>query len=233
MLNKRPLPLVDFLANIHTFDVILMQGILATSQEAEALTSSRWSHVGMAVVAGDLAIPGVDPKTRLLWEANTPDNVEDVILKTPKLGPQLTRMTDRIANNFAVQYDGSFATRRLMHPRTKAMFATLKSVINSLHPAVLPSSNGDNGQGLLASFLAGRFQNVSIFPGTYFCSQLVATTYMKLGLITQQYVDNSYAPVDFTAELDVSLLDGAWLGPEIILDNKTIPPLPPKSTGSN
>lgn len=232
MLSKRPLPLADFLANIQTFDLILMQGILSTSQEAEALTSSRWSHVGMVVVAGDLAIPGLDPKTRLLWEANTPDGVEDVILKTPKLGPQLTRITDRVANNFAVQYDGSFAARKLTYPRTKAMLTTLQSVITLLHPAVLPSANGDNGQGLLTSFLAGRFQNVSVFPGTYFCSQLVAATYMKLGLMTQQYVDSSYAPVDFTQELDVSLLNGAWLGPEIILDNSTIPPISPKPKGS-
>ncbi len=233
MLTKRPLPLVDFLANLQTFDLILMQGILSTSQEAEALTSSQWSHVGMVVVAGDLAIPDVDPQTRLLWEANTPDNVEDVILKTPKLGPQLTRVTDRIANNFAVQFDGSFATRKFMHPRSKVMFTALKSVIQLLHPASLPSSNGDNSQGLLMSFLAGRFQNVSVFPGTYFCSQLVATTYMSLGLMTKQYVDSSYAPVDFTQALDVPLLKGAWLGIEVLLDTKTIPPLPPKPTGSN
>lgn len=224
MLSKRSLPLGDFLANLQTFDIILMQGILATSQEAEALTSSNWSHVGMVVVAGDLSVPDVDPKTRLLWEANTPDNVCDVLLKKPKLGPQLTVAEDRIKNNFAVQFDGTFGARKLMITRTPSMFETLTTVIHDLHPAVLPvGPDGNNSEGLLLSFLAGRFQNQVFSSGTYFCSQLVARTYMDLGLMTQAYVDNSYAPVDFTEALTIPLLNGAWLGPEVLLDNKTIP----------
>ncbi len=185
MLLKRPLPLTDFLANLQTFDIILMQGILSTSQEAEALTSSNWSHVGMVVVAGDLSVPGIDPKTRLLWEANTPDNVCDVLLKTPKLGPQLTKATDRITNNFNVKFDGTFGARKLMIKRTPKMITRLNTVIRTAHPATLPAGpTGNNSEGLLMSFLAGRFGNNVAFPGTYFCSQLVAHTYMQLGLMT-------------------------------------------------
>jgi hypothetical protein len=40
-------------------------------------------------------------------------------------------------------------------------------------------------------------------------------------------VSNSYAPADFTEDVDVSLLKGAWLGREIYLDVSTIDPAPP------
>jgi len=56
---------------------------------------------------------------------------------------------------------------------------------------------------------------------------LVAHTYMALGLLSQYYVSNSYVPADFTEEVDVSLLKGAWLGREIMLDVTTLAPAPP------
>ncbi len=70
MFTRQPLPLSDFLSNLQTFDIVVMKGLLVTSMEAQAITNSNWSHVGMVVVAGDLGIPDVDPSARLYREAN-------------------------------------------------------------------------------------------------------------------------------------------------------------------
>lgn len=222
MLFRQPLPLNDFLSNLQTFDIVLMKGLLVTSKEAQSITNSIWAHSGMVVVAGDLNLPGIDPNARLYWEANTADTATDLISNTLKEGPQLVYLQDRIIHNFWVNYDGAFCARKLFYPRQPSMIATLNQVMQTTHPCGLPIVDGQYLE--LPYFLMGRFQGQASPPGTFFCSQLLAYTYMALGLLTQQYPDNSYVPADFTEKVDVSLLNGAYLGREIYLDTKTLPP---------
>jgi hypothetical protein len=226
MLKRQPLPLVDFLSNLETFDLVIMQGLLVTSKEAQTITNSNWSHVGMVVVAKDLQIQGIDPETRLYWEANTADTATDLLSNTIKAGPQLVSLQDRIQHNFWIKYDGAYMARKLMINRTPEMLNQLKSVIDIAKNGTLPYSGNDQ-TAELSNFLQGRFYNLASTAGQYACSQLVAFTYMQLGLLTTHYVSNSYAPADFTEDVDVSLLKGAWLGREIYLDVSTIDPAPP------
>lgn len=222
MLSRQPLPLNDFISNLQSFDIVLMKGLLVTSKEAQSLTNSIWAHAGMVVVAGDLNLPGIDPTARLYWEANTADTATDLLSNTLKEGPQLVYLQDRIVHNFWVNYDGAFCARKLYYQRQPSMIATLKQVMQDTHPCGLPITDGQYLE--LPYFLMGRFQNQASPAGTFFCSQLLAHTYMALGLLTQQYPDNSYVPADFTEDVDVSLLNGAYLGREIYLDTQTIPP---------
>lgn len=226
MLNRQPLPLPEFLENLETFDLVMMKGLLVTSQEAQSITNSQWSHIGMVVIAGDLQISGIDPAARLYWEANTADTANDVLSNTIKAGPQLVLLEDRIQHNFWVKFDGAYMARKLMYNRTPDMISTLKAVIDEAKNGTLPYSGKDQ-TAELTNFLAGRFYNIASTAGQYACSQLVAHTYMALGLLSQFYVSNSYVPADFTEEVDVSLLKGAWLGREIYLHTKTIAPAPP------
>ena len=221
MLSRQKLPLNDFLSNLQTFDIVLMKGMLVTSKEAQSLTNSKWSHSGMVVVAGDLDLPGIDPNERLYWEANTADTALDLISNTYKEGPQLVRLVDRIVHNFWINFDGAYCGRKLFYPRTLSMISELNNVMKETHSDVLPIVNGQYLE--LPYFLQGRFQDQQSPPGTFFCSQLVAHTYMRLGLLTKRYPDNSYVPADFTEEVDVSLLNGAYLGREIYLDTTTLP----------
>jgi hypothetical protein len=236
MLSRQPLPLTDFINNLQSFDIVLMKGLLVTSKEAQSITNSIWAHSGMVVVAGDLNLPGIDPTARLYWEANTADTATDLISNTLKEGPQLVYLEERIVHNYWVQYDGAFCARKLNYARQPSMTATLNQVMQATHPSGLPVVNGQYLE--LPYFLMGRFQNQVSPPGTFFCSQLVAHTYMALGLLTRQYPDNSYVPADFTEDVDVSLLNGAYLGREIYLDTQTIPPntnnykIPTKTTAT-
>ncbi len=220
------MPLSDFLANLETFDLVLMKGLWVSSMEAQAITNSNWSHAGMVVVAGDLQIPEVDPSARLYWEANTADTTTDLLTNTLKAGPQLVLLEDRIQHNFWAKYDGAYMARKLMINRDPSMIETLKDIINDAKNGTLPYAGSDQTIEL-TNFLEGRFYNKASAANQYSCSQLVAHTYMALGLLSQYYVSNSYVPADFTEEVDVSLLKGAWLGREIMLDVTTLAPAPP------
>ncbi|MVM35974.1 hypothetical protein GO755_38530 [Spirosoma sp. HMF4905] len=223
MFTKRPLPFSDFLNSLQTFDILLMHGLHASSLAVETVEGANWSHSAIVVVAGDLNLPGIHPETRLLWESNTQDPIDDVILNVSKQGPQLTRLYDRIVYNTSVKYDSDVAARKLYLPQpiTQHQIAILEAVIKETHSANFPQEGGP-GMEEMMNFIIGRFKNLPVTDNTFFCSQLVAHTYKALGLLTQAYVDNSYAPLDFSEKLDVSLLTG-WLGREIMLDTKTIP----------
>jgi hypothetical protein len=226
MYSRQPLPLDDFLSNLQTFDLVIMKGILITSIEAEAITNSQWSHAGMVVVAGDLGIPNVDPASRLYWEANTADTAMDLLTNSFKAGPQLVLLQDRIIHNYWINYDGAFIARKMFCNRQPAMIDALKTAIDQAKKGTLPYSGRDQTVEL-TNFMKGRFYNLPSDPDTYSCSQLVAYTLMQLGLLSKHYVSNSYVPADFTEEVDVSLLNGAWLGREVTLDTKTLPPVDP------
>ena len=236
MFTKRPLPLNDFLNNLQTFDILLMQGLFKSSLAVETVEGCSWSHAGIVVVAKDLGLAGIDPETRLFWESNVKDvkggniqipPVNDVILGVPKDGPQLTNLSERIWHNINLNYDSNVGARKLTYERTSAMYATLNDVIQQVHMDTFPKSpDGDPGDGELQNFIMGRFKNLPVTDNSFFCSQLVAHTFKALCLITQAYVDNSYAPVDFAEALDVSLFNGASLGREIMLDISTVNPGP-------
>lgn len=220
LLSKRPLPWDDFMANLRTGDIVLMHGLFKSSIAIELFEDSRWSHSAIAVRAADFGpIPGVDPSEVLLWESNLGEVVVDVLDDKVKDGPQLVRLSQRISFNMSKKYDGAFASRGLLPGSAPPSIPILKQVIDKIHGDHFPPIP----EGELAGFTDGRMWNKPVTDNTYFCSQLVAHTYKAWGLLTQAYVDNSYAPVDFSSSLDVSLLSGAWLGAENTLDTATIP----------
>jgi hypothetical protein len=59
---------------------------------------------------------------------------------------------------------------------------------------------------------------VDINKDKIYCSELLAMTYKKLGLLTGHHVSNAYAPKDFSKEGSTRLLNSAWLDAEIFLD---------------
>lgn len=51
-----------------------------------------------------------------------------------------------------------------------------------------------------------------------YCTELMATTYKQMGLLTKHHVSNAYSPKDFSSEGTVRFLEKAWLAKEIYIN---------------
>ncbi len=219
MFAKRPLPWLDFVASLETGDVILMQGTAPPAVNEEMLLSSTWSHVGMAVRASDLSISVPDSCGVLFWESNQDPAVTDVILHEKKPGPVLAPIEERFTYDLAQHLVGKIATRKLHVTHRSQLIKPLSDTIAEVHSAGFDPV----AETVLLSFILGRTANQPGTGKTFLCSELLSLTYQHMGLLTKQYVPNSYAPADYAEALDVSLLNGAWLGRETFLDLTTMP----------
>lgn len=195
---------------LQTGDIILMHGLYASSRLIEFVEDSRWSHSAMIVRPEDIGLSSKLPV--LIWESNLLTDMEDVMLKIRKDGPQLLPLADRIAYDYEQKNDSMFAIRHLYVQRTPAMLEGLKQAITMAHPTHFPDSFHE-----FSNFLLGRMLGIGTQDSTYFCSQLLAFTLEQMGLLAKLLPCNSYAPVDFSEKLDVSLLQRAFFGKEIEL----------------
>lgn len=223
----------DWFANLETGDILLAQGELESSFFIELLFDCQWSHCAIIVIAGDIGLTSVPPETVLCWESNieVPNNpggyfVPDLILGQPKFGPIIDDLKRRISCNFNLNEDNNYAHRKLNFQRSPEMFATLNKVIPEVHNLGFPSL----GKGELINYLRGAVLNEPVIDGTMFCSQLVTHTYKAWDLMGPEKVDNAYAPANFAdGKHQTTFLQGATLGPEILVDPKTIPAYPGQS----
>lgn len=72
------------------------------------------------------------------------------------------------------------------------MFEVLKKTIQEVHDRGFPSGDAE-----FKNAISGRFHRLPTPEDTLFCSQLVAKTYMNMGLLSDNMPTNSYIPVDF------------------------------------
>jgi hypothetical protein len=223
----------DWFANLETGDILLGQGELESSFLIEAVFDCQWSHGAIIVIAGDIGLEGVPPETVLCWESNieVPTNpggyfVPDLMLGVPKFGPIIDDLKRRISCNYHLNEDNNYAHRKLNFRRTPEMFETLKSVINATHSAGFPSL----GKAEFTNYLKGALFNLPVTDGTFFCTQMVSHTYKAWDLLGPEKVDNAYAPVNYAdTKHQISLLQGATFGPEVLVDPTTIPAYPGQS----
>lgn len=195
------IPYETIRSELATGDIVLFAGTGFTSRLIQRATRCRWSHVAMVVHAPDLDMLA-------LWESTTSSGLEDLRSGRAVRGVQLVPLSDRVRT-----YDGAIAVRRLegvnlgrLDERQK--LAEIRGELRGrpyeksmleLAAAALEGSNG--GSEDLSSL---------------FCSELVAETYQRLGLLPGGIPSNDYSPADFSAASGMRLLKGA-LGPEIVL----------------
>jgi hypothetical protein len=112
-----------------------------------------------------------------------------------------------------------FWLRQLQPAVTPNQFAALRIFINRVDGMPFPDGPAPFGlepevTGLGANFLFGN-DRASLFFGTYFCAQLVADSYMHMGLLDMElFPPNGYSPAAFTLDGTTRLpLVSAKLGP--------------------
>ncbi|PKM93327.1 MAG: hypothetical protein CVU84_16030 [Firmicutes bacterium HGW-Firmicutes-1] len=174
-----------------TGDLILFHGKQSTSELIELLEWSYWSHIGMIVLPKDVGLEGEGP---FIWESTSSgDGIIDVILgKEKPNGPMLIPLKDRISEDIKQGFDNHFKIRYLNSVISKDELTELKKFIFEVHTASFPTI-----KDLCKIYLEGKEKNIQGPTGMYFCSQLVAQTYMKMGYLSERYVANGYSPVEF------------------------------------
>lgn len=196
----------DISNTLKTGDLILLSGQLFTSELTQLLQVSKWSHVAMVIHPKDI---GIDYNRPVLWESNTLQNLEDIALKTSKVGPMLVDLQERIYTDKALQYDDLFQIRYLNQGMfdEKTLHGKLKAFIEKSHTAGYPNSE----LRMFKDVFDGLFNNKDPEPSKYFCSELIADTYIHMGLLPKNYVPNSYMPRDFSDQNTLPLLGRAML----------------------
>lgn len=178
---------------LKTGDLILFHGMAISSKIDELLTESEWSHIGMVIRPEDI---GINASERLLlWESNTLVNLQDVELNESKIGPMLVDLQQRLITDVQDKKDNKFKIRYNTCDITKEMLEKLKLFIKEVHSDTFPKTDLD----LRTELFEGRILDKAVYNGDYFCSKLIADTYIHINLLTTKYPPNSYEPKDFSS----------------------------------
>ncbi|SCW60671.1 hypothetical protein SAMN04487970_101993 [Paenibacillus tianmuensis] len=205
MMNERRVNYDDLQGKLQTGDLLFCHGIFPEALQIEAIERSPWSHVGMVV-----KLPGVEEL--LLWESTTMQTLPDVELKRlKKAGPMLVSLRERIATDVSGGHDALFAFRLLEAQRSDGLTVKLKQFIEEVHQASFPSM-----ERMALEYLEGKL-HIQAGGSSLFCSELVAETYMHLGIMDRSHPSNSYQPADFSNRTDLPLCSGCKLSDELLL----------------
>ena len=191
-----------------TGDLVFLHGISDAGVMIEKLeTDLDWppfSHVGMVIRDGDdlylWDAPGggdlfddpyvADPDNRLHGQNPSHDGCRVADLKT-------------VLTYYATRTDVDGVWVRPLKPVVSDdRFQALRLFINRVDGMPFPSGPGGSSgtqevSGLGMNFLAGQ-DRASVLFGTYFCSQLVAESYMHMGLLDHDvFPPNGYSPATF------------------------------------
>ncbi|MGG4142658.1 hypothetical protein ABEW34_05960 [Paenibacillus algorifonticola] len=189
---------------LQTGDILLCHSVIHESIIIEFIEGSPWSHIGMIVRLPQYDYP-------LLWESTTFDNIPDVLLGKTKNGPMLVPLHERLQTDVGNLWDPMFALRKLNVQRTPQMQAALLDIIEELHHAPFPT------MAEMAVSVSEGLAGIHSGYKTLFCSQLLAATYIRMGLLSPHKVPNSYWPVNFSSEGHVELLNNATFSEELYL----------------
>ena len=192
-----------------------------------------YSHIGMVIADednlffwdapgdGGLCFPdpyASDPDNRIYGKYTNFDGAHP--------GCRVSVLDDVLAYYFtAITPDmPGFWLRQLQPAVTPDRFGALRKFINRVDGMPFPTGPGTlpfgftlppEVSGLGANFLAGQ-DRASFFFGTYFCAQLVADSYMRMGLLDMElFPPNGYTPAAFTMDntIRLPLISPATLGP--------------------
>jgi hypothetical protein len=201
-------PFAELAPKMKTGDLVLFSGRYEESTLIEKLEHSPWSHVGMVVKLPDHGQP-------LFWESTTLTNLADEIFHDHMKGPKVVDLYQRMkqyGRELKPYVPAQFAYRKLDVARTEAMIQSLTGMFTDEHGLPNPGE-----WKMVAEVVAGRLFNIHSRLDTFFCSELVADSYVKMRLLPAERAVNAYMPKDFTSTGRLPLLKGR-LEPEILID---------------
>lgn len=194
----------DLRSTLDSGDVLLFAGESRFSRGIKRLTGSHWSH--SALVARPHAGGPL-----LLWEATLDTDLADIATHQIAPGVNLYDLEHWIRH-----YAGETAIRPLRVERTDAMRAGLLEFYREARGRPYER----NRLELLRSVYDGPLgANRSADLTGFFCSELVAEAFQRMGLLPATPPSCEYTPHDFSSERKspLPLLLGADFGPEVLV----------------
>jgi ABC-type amino acid transport substrate-binding protein len=193
----------DVEALLQTGDIVLFG--LYYEPIGENTLATNWTHVGMI-----FRLPG-NPSP-LLWESTPLKNVPDKDLGIEKAGAQVVYLKDRLK-----AYDTDvYAIRFLKAARDASMIKLLFRFIDYAHALPFPSELNVVRKVIQAKIFS-RFYRPKKHYKNIFCSELVAESYIQMGLLPESPPPSSYVPADFSARKKLPFLKGAYLSGEVMI----------------
>jgi len=197
---------------LKTGDIVLFHGDSHFQDIIDELTGSPYNHMAMVVLSKDLG--GDDSMSPImLWESTPYAITEDQRLHRPKKGPTLVDLKTRIDQEVERGMFFRFVFRRLATPLNTGNFKKLKHAITPAYPDKFPTDWWFFIKGIL-----GRIFNREVQPSTFFCSELIAYTYQKMGLLSTKHPPDYYWPKDFSLKGHIDLLQNESLGENLLLE---------------
>lgn len=185
-----------------TGDVWLFRGASAADRAIQTVTNAPVNHVGMAVVLDDLP--------PLLWHAELGRSLVDVWSGKRQRGVQLHDLRAAV-----LHWDQAYGQRAWL----RQLFGPVGGITADMEDAVLRTIARFDGRpfpttrGLARGWVNGRLRR-RVDSGTVFCAELVAATYVEMGLLPDDRPLNAYDPGSFWSGDQLGLL-GVRLGAEI------------------
>lgn len=191
-------------SHLDSGDVLFFGGESRLCRTIKRLTGGKWSHMALVARASAEEPP-------LLWEATLAPELPDLETQSIAPGVNLFPLMEWI-----LHYAGETAIRRLRVERTPEMRANLLD----FYCEAKQRPYEKNRLELLRSAYDGLAgQNRQAGLESYFCSELVAEAYQRMGLLPLDPPSNEYTPRDFSTDRKspLPLLLGATLDPEILV----------------
>ena len=192
----------ELVPKLRTGDVVVFHGVSFASRAIERVTGSRYSHAAM--------IYRPDPDgPPMLWETGPDPIVEDPRTRSRHGGAQLGYLDQALRTMNRPAFGDTPYVRQLEFERTDEFERMASQVVQELEGRPFPSL-----LQMAGDWLAGQLHFVTTDKRMY-CAELVAATFMRLGLLPFDPPDNFYDPKDFSVEYDrVPWQRGARLGPQ-------------------
>ena len=166
--------------DLQTGDVILFHQDGLISKLIELFTESHFSHIGMVVREGDGSLK--------LWQSFEP------------AGGVVTDDLLGFLQKYTKTYKGVYIdARHLNVARTPNFWEALPAFVNEMTGRPFPTA-----WGMVVHFIEGKL-GIDSGRKTFFCSDLIADTYMQVRLLPKTPPPNFYAPKNFSAYRDMNL----------------------------
>ncbi len=200
-----PLTLTAAAALSRTGDLWLFRGTSTADSLIRLTTNSPVNHVGMVIAPDDLP--------PMMWHAELGRSLPDLWSGEHGRGAQLHDLSAAVTV-WATKYGQRGWLRQLEPAADREMEDAALRTVARLDGTPFPST-----AGLAGSWLKGRLRRRSRDRAdsleTAYCAEIVAATYIAMGLLPDDRSPSWYDPGRFWSGDDLPLLRGAALGGEI------------------